>query len=80
KCMNENYKPDFAVNIKAPKSWAFVVLGEFERPGFSPCFESDFVKTGKEMRSMVNDLVRLGVPNPSVGGILIQGRHISIFQ
>ncbi|ORX61454.1 hypothetical protein DM01DRAFT_1269253, partial [Hesseltinella vesiculosa] len=29
---------------------------------------------------MVNDLIRLGVASPSVGGILIQGRRITTFQ
>lgn len=57
-----------------------MVVGEFKRPGFSPCFESDLVKIGKEMRTMLNDLIRLGVPSPSVGGILIQGRQITTFQ
>ncbi|KAG0171396.1 hypothetical protein DFQ28_001064 [Apophysomyces sp. BC1034] len=73
-------KPDFAANVKAPNSWISVVVCEFKRPGFSPCFESDLVKIGKEMRTMLNYLIRLGVPSPSVGGILIQGRQITTFQ
>lgn len=57
-----------------------MVVGEFKRPGFSPYLELDLVKIGIEMRTMLNDLVRLGVSNPLVGGILIQGRHITTFQ
>ncbi|ORE06743.1 hypothetical protein BCV72DRAFT_262542 [Rhizopus microsporus var. microsporus] len=32
------------------------------------------------MRTMLNDLIRLGIPSPSVGGILIQGHQITTFQ
>lgn len=55
-------------------------MGEFKPPGFSLCFESDLVKIGKEMRSMLNALIRIGVTNPSIGGILIQGSHVSTYK
>ncbi|KAG0166000.1 hypothetical protein DFQ30_007718 [Apophysomyces sp. BC1015] len=69
-----------AANIKAPNSWISVVVSEFKRPVFSPYLESDLVKIDIEMRTMLNDLVRLGIFNPLVGGILIQRRHITTFQ
>jgi hypothetical protein len=73
-------KPNFAAKTKGIQSWVSVVVGEFKKPGFSAGFESDLVKIGKEMRLMLNVLVCLGVPNPSVGGILVQGRQISTFK
>jgi hypothetical protein len=42
--------------------------------------ESDLVKIGKEMAWMVNTLVNKGVPDPVVGGILLDGYKMKIFK
>jgi hypothetical protein len=43
-----------------------------KKPVFKPCFESDVLMIGKDMRLMINKLVNIGVGHPSVGAILIQ--------
>jgi hypothetical protein len=70
----KDLRPDFAAKTKGIKSWVSVVVGEFKKPGFSPGFDFDLVRIGKEMRLMLNVLVCLGVPSPTVGGILVQER------
>ncbi|KAG1391981.1 hypothetical protein G6F60_012285 [Rhizopus arrhizus] len=80
KYINQHHKPDFITSVKGINSWLPIVVGEFKKPGFTPCLETDLVKTGKEMRTMVNGLVRIGVDNPSAGAILIQGRVINTFK
>ena len=52
-------KPDFVANVKTMNSWISVIIGEFKLPKFSRCFESDLVKVGKEMRTMLNALICL---------------------
>ncbi|KAG0936252.1 hypothetical protein G6F57_008030 [Rhizopus arrhizus] len=52
-------KPDFVANVKTMNSWISVTIGEFKSPKFSRCFESDLVKVGKEMRTMLNALICL---------------------
>ncbi|ORX55764.1 hypothetical protein DM01DRAFT_1335152 [Hesseltinella vesiculosa] len=77
---HKDYKPDFTASAKATNSWISIVVGEFKKPGYSPTMESDFLKIGKQMRSMINDLVRQNVCGPVVCGILVQGRQIRTFK
>jgi hypothetical protein len=70
KYINQNHKPDFIASVKNISLWLPIVVGEFKKSGFSSCFETDLAR--KEMRTMVNSLVRVGIDNPSVGGILFK--------
>jgi hypothetical protein len=78
--ITETHKPDYIVSISGINSWLPIDIGEFKKPGFKPCFESDLLKIGEDMSLMVNKLVNIGVGHPSVGAILIQGRTISTLK
>ncbi|KAF7725667.1 hypothetical protein EC973_009474 [Apophysomyces ossiformis] len=77
---NDSLKPDFMVTSTCVSFPLAIVVGEFKPPQFnSNQNESDIVKIGKEMRGMLNDLVKKNTPNPVVCGVLVQGFAISTF-
>ncbi|KAI9278619.1 hypothetical protein BDA99DRAFT_531364 [Phascolomyces articulosus] len=42
--------------------------------------QSDFIKVGKEMKTMLDELTNLGVEKPNVAGILVEGHELSTFS
>ncbi|KAG0173133.1 hypothetical protein DFQ30_008805 [Apophysomyces sp. BC1015] len=78
--VNDHYKPDLLVSATCGSFPLAIVVGEFKSPLYnSNQTESDQVKLGKEMRSMINDLVVKGTPDPAVCGVLVQGFDMSTF-
>ena len=41
--------------------------------------ESDLVKLGRMMRTMLNDLILIGIKDPIVGGVLVEGFNLGPF-
>jgi hypothetical protein len=73
------YKPDFLISFKCVNTLCGLVVGEFKAPNHQSALESDLVKTGKQMRCLYNSLVKQGVQNPLVCGILVEGFTMSTF-
>ncbi|KAI9252979.1 hypothetical protein BDA99DRAFT_563282 [Phascolomyces articulosus] len=72
-------KPDFIAIVSSHHTLA---VGEIKPPSNSNSTnkgESDVVKLGKMMRSMVNDLILFGVKAPMVGGVLVKGKRMSTY-
>ncbi|SAM08952.1 hypothetical protein [Absidia glauca] len=70
---NSSYKLDLLVSSTCGDVLLDLIIGEFKPPNHnSSQVEPDLVKLGKQMRIMINKLVTKGVPNPVVGGVLVQ--------
>ncbi|ORY98245.1 hypothetical protein BCR43DRAFT_457584 [Syncephalastrum racemosum] len=75
-------KADFAVYYPAPDDDIYdLVPFEIKSPNnlSDAEAESDLVKLGKEMKAALDRLVDLGLTNPVVGGVLVNGYAVSIF-
>lgn len=72
--MND-YKPDLLVFLKLKYSaqLEFFVC-EIKKPGCAGNrYESDFAKTQRELKAMLNLQIQLGVDDPVAFGILVEG-------
>lgn len=74
------YKPDFGIYVNGLSQRFEVVVGEFEAPKGHCQGESDTIKIGKEMRTMINRLVTIGVEDPVVCGVLVSGGCLSTYK
>lgn len=78
KCRIE-YKPDWVVYIKSWTSRLDLAVLELKRPsGSNNGPVSDFVKLGRQMKTMLGKLVDIGVESPVVCGILVEGKECTI--
>lgn len=57
-----------------------VLVAEFKHPTGRQQLESDFIKLGKEMRYMINKLIKIGVDKPIVCGILVSNNSLQTFR
>ncbi|KAG1501684.1 hypothetical protein G6F50_003234 [Rhizopus delemar] len=79
KCRIE-YKPDWVVYIKSWTSRLDLAVLELKRPsGSNNGPVSDFVKLGRQMKTMLGKLVDIGVESPVVCGILVEGFKCSTY-
>ena len=58
-----------------------MVVGKVKPPHISSTNqgESDLVKLGWMMRTMLDDLILMGIKDPPVGGVLVEGLNLRIF-
>ncbi|KAI9473770.1 MAG: hypothetical protein EXX96DRAFT_541437 [Benjaminiella poitrasii] len=81
KCDNHNlFKPDYVVFITQRSHRLDLLCAEAKSPVSTIFPKSDLVKVGQEMRWMLNRLVREGVRNPVVGGIVISGFQVQTYK
>ncbi|CAO0793525.1 unnamed protein product [Mucor circinelloides] len=59
-----NYKPDFSVFVNGLSSRFIVLVAEFKPEEARQRQESDLIKTGKQMKTMLNELIEIGVADP----------------
>lgn len=75
------FKPYYVLFITQQSHRLNLTCAEAKSPSNCAVFpKSGLVKTGQEMRWMFNKLVRAGVQNPVVGGILISGYDMHTFK
>lgn len=80
---SSQYKPDFVVFLQHSKDRYDIGVPEIKPPSNSSSNnngESDKVKIGKEMAWMLNLLVREGVEEPVVSGILVKGLTMMTYK
>ncbi|KAI8890581.1 hypothetical protein K501DRAFT_168684 [Backusella circina FSU 941] len=80
---SSQYKPDFVVFVQHSKDRYDIGVSEIKSPSNSNCNNngvSDTVKIGKEMAWMLNTLIREGVEQPVVCGILLRGLIMTTFK
>ena len=74
------YKPDYGAYVNGLSEKYVVLVAEFKHPtGRQKQLESDFIKLGKEMRCMINKLIKVGVEKPVVCGILVNKNCLRTF-
>lgn len=72
----KDYKPDMLVllKLKYTNQIEFFV-GEIKKPGcVGNKYESDFVKLQREMKTIIDSQVDLGVDDPACFGVLVEGQ------
>lgn len=74
------YKPDFGIYVNGLSQRFEVVVGEFKAPKGHCQGESDTIKIGKEMRTMINRLITIGVEDPVVCGVLVSKGCLSTYK
>lgn len=74
------YKPDFQVFSRVINFKCIVIVAEFKHKSHNSSVESDLVKLGKEMKLVYNDLIKKRIPEPTVCGLLCQGKYLSTFS
>lgn len=80
---SDKYKPDFVIFVNHSQDRYDVGVSEIKSPhrkGVNTIVESDQVKIGKEMASMINYLVMEGVNHPVVGVILLEGYKMKTYK
>lgn len=75
------FKPNYVLFVTQRSYRLDLTCAEAKSPSNRAVFpKSDLLKTGQEMRWMFNKLVREGIQNPVVGGILISGYDMHTFK
>ncbi|KAG2219619.1 hypothetical protein INT45_011344 [Circinella minor] len=80
---DNNYKPDFVVFVSHRNDRYDIAVSEVKPPSnanSNNVVESDLVKIGKEMKWMINNLIKRGIENPVVCGILLQGFVLTTYK
>ncbi|KAI8148540.1 hypothetical protein BJV82DRAFT_663904 [Fennellomyces sp. T-0311] len=77
---HQQYKTDYGVYANGLSKKCVVLVAEFKPREGRQRQESDFIKIGKEMRTMLNRLIMIYVHNPVVCGNLVGGNRISTFK
>lgn len=76
----KEFKPDYALFVNGLSKRFVVLVAEFKHPESKQRMESDMVKIGKEMRAMLNRLVKLGIKDPIVCGVLVNKNYMSTYK
>ncbi|KAI7847469.1 hypothetical protein BDC45DRAFT_562282 [Circinella umbellata] len=77
------FKPDFVVFMQHRQDRYGLAVSEIKSPcnaNSNNVIESDRVKMGREMKWMLNDLLKKGVHDPVVGGILLEGYKMKTYK
>ncbi|KAI8140898.1 hypothetical protein BJV82DRAFT_194512 [Fennellomyces sp. T-0311] len=76
------FKPDYIVFIAQKAARFDITCAEAKSPSNSRATfpRSDFTKLGLELKWMINTLVRNGIQDPVVGGVLIRGFELSTYK
>ncbi|KAG2219614.1 hypothetical protein INT45_011339 [Circinella minor] len=80
---DNNYKPDFVVFVSHRNDRYDIAVSEVKPPSNSNSnnvVESNLVKMGKEMKWVINNLIKRGIENPVVCGILLQGFALTTYK
>jgi len=80
---SDKFKPDYIVFVSHSQDRYDLAISEIKAPINKNCnnvTESDLVKTGKEMQWMLNSLIRRGVQDPVVCGIMLKGYTMSTYK
>lgn len=66
--------PDYVNYVRLRGTSIELMAIEVKKPGNNK-EESDLVRLGKELKTMVNKMVKTSVKNPVAVGVLVKGKH-----
>lgn len=80
---SDKFKPDYIVFVSHSQDRYDLDISKIKAPinkYSNNVTESDLVKTGKELQWMINSLIRRGVHDPVVCGIMLKGYTMNTYK